>query len=186
MKSLINSRDLAVTQISVTALLFLLLPFFTLLGGSAHKTPAFLHGLAAVTAVILSSRLVHWTFPLLQNKEIPASMEVVLWLTNLLIFLAIVTGNWLYIPYRAPDGPQQWLIFHYPAVHFIVMEFKEFISLFPLPLGITAGVILQRFRHDIGEEPAIRLILTMLLTLSWFCLLAGLIFGLGLMKLKMV
>lgn len=50
------------------------------------------------------------------------------------------------------------------------MEWKEFVSLFPLPLGVVAGFILRRFEHN-KEAGSVVLLLIALL---WLCLVTGL------------
>ncbi|WP_373231587.1 hypothetical protein [Cohnella sp.] len=187
MKLPFTSKDLAVTQASVTALLFLLIPLFNIMGFSSNKLMAVLHGLGATLTVLLSCQTIHLVYPLLRGKkEIAGKLELMLWLTNVLVLLTIIFGNWLYIAYRAPDGAQQWLMYHNPSIHFVVMEFKEFVSLYPLPLGIAAAVLLRRFRHELEAGSAINSVIALLITLSWICLLIAFIFGIGLAKLKMV
>jgi hypothetical protein len=108
-----------------------------------------------------------------------------LYATNVVVLLSIITGNWLYIAYRAPDGAMQWFLTYAPNAHYIVMEFKEFVSLFPLPLGVAASVILLRYKQDIAEQPEIRNTVAVLLTLMWLCLMVGFVFGIGLAKLRL-
>ncbi|CAI6083277.1 hypothetical protein [Cohnella sp. JJ-181] len=187
MKSIFTARDLAVTQASVAALLFISIPLFNVLGFSNHKLEAILHGLGATVTVIMSCQVLHLTYPMLRGKKGAAvTLEWALWLTNLMVLITIILGNWLYIPYRGPDGPQQWLMYHSPEVHLIVMEYKEFVSLYPLPLGIAAAVLLRRFRHALEAGSAVGGIVAFLITLFWICLLIGLVCGIGLTKLRMV
>ncbi len=187
MRPLFTARDFAITQASVAALLFLSIPLFNVIGFSNHKLMAVLHGLGATVTVIMSCQTIHLTYPMLRgNKGAAASLEWALWLTNLMVLLTIVFGNWLYIAYRAPDGPQEWLLYHSPAVHLIGMEYKEFVSLYPLPLGIAAAVLLRRFRHALEPGSAASGIIALLITLFWICLLIGFVLGIGLAKLRMV
>lgn len=187
MRSLFTARDFAITQASVAALLFLSIPLFNVIGFSNHKLMAILHGLGATVTVIMSCQTIHLTYPMLRGKNgAAASLEWTLWLTNLMVLLTIVFGNWLYIAYRAPDGPQEWLMYHSPAAHLIVMEYKEFVSLYPLPLGIAAAVLLHRFRHALEPGSAASRIIVLLITLFWICLLIGFVFGIGLARLRMV
>lgn len=182
-----TARDFAITQASVAALLFLSIPLFNVLGFSNHKLMAVLHGLGATVTVIMSCQTIHLIYPMLRGKAgAAARLEWMLWLTNLMVLLTIVFGNWLYIAYRAPDGPQEWLLYHSPALHLIVMEYKEFVSLYPLPLGIAAAVLLRRFRHALEPGSAASGIIALLITLFWICLLIGFVFGIGLAKLRMV
>ena len=110
MRSLFTERDFAVTQASIAALLFLSIPLFNIIGFSNHKLMAVLHGLGATVTVIMSCQTIHLIYPMLRGKKgAAASLEWSLWLTNLMVLFTIVFGNWLYIAYRAPDGPQEWL-----------------------------------------------------------------------------
>ncbi|NBC71604.1 hypothetical protein [Paenibacillus sacheonensis] len=187
MKSLFTARDFAVTQACVAAALFLSIPLFNVIGFSNHKLQAVLHGLGATVTVIMSCQTIHLIYPMLRGKiGAAAKLEWVLWLTNAMVLLTIIFGNWLYIAYRGPDGPQEWLMYHSPEVHLILMEYKEFVSLYPLPLGIAAGFLLRRFRHTLEPGSAVGGIIALLITLFWICLLIGFAFGIGLTKLRMV
>jgi hypothetical protein len=187
MKPIIQSRDLAVTQACVAALFFLAIPLFNLLGISSRTLASVSHGLGATVTLLLSCFTIHKIYPLLRGKEgAAAKLELYLWLLNALVLITIVTANWLYIGYRAPDGGQEWLLYHHPIGHSVFMEFKEFVSLFPLPLGVAAAWILRRFRNDLQENREIASIVSILVTLMWICLLLGFVIGIGLAKMRMV
>lgn len=180
MKRLFRTRDLAVTQACVTAFLFLLIPLFHLLDKEAFWLQGLLHGLAAILTVGMGCWTFHAAFVSLRTRESGGNgLERLVWLTNGLVLLAIISGNWLYMGYRSPDGPQQWLLTHTPAAHIVVMEWKEFVSLFPLPLGVVAGFLLRRFRTDkqMGH------VVLLLIALLWLCLMIGLVTGIGLATL---
>ncbi|QRG66541.1 hypothetical protein [Brevibacillus choshinensis] len=180
MKGLFRTRDLAVTQACVTAFLFLLIPLVHLLDKGFYWLQGLLHGLSATMTVMLGCWTFHVAFMKLgRGKEGGSGLERLLWLTNLLVLLAIISGNWLYMGYRSPDGPQSWLLAHTPLAHNIVMEWKEFVSLFPLPLGVAAGFILRRF----GNNKEIGQIVLLLIALLWLCLMVGLVTGIGLITL---
>lgn len=186
MKQMFNARDLAVAQGVAAALLFLSIPCFTWLGLGTRQTIGALHGLASMLTVIVSAFLLHLTYPLLRGREEAAKRLIgPLWITNLLTLLSVIFGNWLYIGYRAHDGVQQWYLANAPAAHTVVMEYKEFVSLFPLPLGLAAAFLLWRYREDLHGS-GVAHVVTMLITLLWICLLIGLATGLGLAKLKLV
>lgn len=187
MKPIFNSRDLAVTQACVAALFFLMIPLFNMMGISSYPLPSVFHGLGATITVMVSCHALHLVYPLLREKEgSEAKLEFTLWLTNALVLATIVTANWLYIGYRAPDSGQQWLLYHNPMAHMVLMEFKEFVSLFPLPLGVAATWILRRFRGRISEIPGIASVVAILVTFMWICLIIGFVLGIGLAKLRMV
>lgn len=187
MKPIFNSRDLAITQACVAALFFLLIPLFNLMGISSYTLASVLHGLGATITVIISCYSLHQVYPLLRGKKgSAAKLELTLWLTNVLVLATIITANWLYIGYRAPDSGQQWLLHHNPLGHTVMMEFKEFVSLFPLPLGVAAAWILRRFRDELSEDRGFTSVIAILVTLMWICLMIGFVFGIGLAKLRMV
>jgi hypothetical protein len=164
-----------------------MIPLFNLMGISSHPLSSVLHGLGATITVMLSCHALHLVYPLLREKEGSAArLEFTLWLTNALIIATIVAANWLYIGYRAPDGGQQWLLYHNPPAHTVLMEFKEFVALFPLPLGIAAAWILRRFRGHMSETPGAASVVAILVTFMWICLIIGFVLGIGLAKLRMV
>ncbi|MNG24143.1 hypothetical protein D3C84_1088340 [compost metagenome] len=69
------------------------------------------------------------------------------------------------------------------------MEYKEFVSLFPLALGVCAAVLTRRVRRSglVSEEAAgIHTVIAVLVTLMWITLLIAFVLGIGLAKLKMV
>jgi hypothetical protein len=187
MKPYLNLRDWAVTQAAVAVVLFLLVPLFNMFGATSYPWASVLHGLGATITVLLGCQAIHRTYPLLRGKAGSAArLELLLWTTSVLVLLTIILGNWLYIGYRQPDGGQQWLMYHEPAGHMIAMEYKEFVSLFPLPLGIAAAWLLRRYRTTAESHPGIASVVALLVTLLWICLLIGLVFGLGITKLIMV
>src|SRR5688572_14030092 len=109
MKPIFNSRDLAITQACVAALFFLMIPLFNFMGISSYTLASVLHGLGATMTVMISCYSLHQVYPLLRRKEgSAAKLEFTLWLTNVLVLATIITANWLYIGYRAPDSGQQW------------------------------------------------------------------------------
>lgn len=187
MKPTLNSRDLAVTQACVAALFFITIPLFNLMGISSYTLSSVLHGLGATVTVMISCYSLHQVYPLLRGKEgSAAKLEFTLWLTNTLVLATIITANWLYIGYRAPDSGQQWLLYHNPVGHTVFMEFKEFVALFPLPLGVAAAWILRRFRAQLSTNTGIASVIAILVTFMWICLMIGFVLGIGLAKLRMV
>lgn len=187
MKPIFNTRDLAVTQGVMAAFFFLLIPVFNLFGLSTRKLDSILHGIGATLTVILSCYVLHALYPFLRGKDgAVKKLELSLWITNILVLMTIIFGNWLYMGYRAPDGAQQWFLNNTPLGHLVFMEFKEFVSLFPLPLGTAASFLLWRFRSDIGAIGGLSSVIAVLVTLMWFFLLLGFVFGIGIAKMKIV
>ncbi|WP_248930415.1 hypothetical protein [Paenibacillus hamazuiensis] len=187
MKPIFSAREWAIAQAAMAAVLLLLIPLVNLLAPGGDRLVSVLHGAASFVTVALACQAIHQLYPLLRGKEgAAARLELTLWLTNALVLATIVFGNWLYIDYRLPDQAQQWLLFNNPAGHSIIMEFKEFVSLFPLPLGVGAAWILRRFRESLPGKPDVASAAALLVTLMWGTLLCGLVFGLALAKLKLV
>ena len=187
MKPMFSIRDLAVTQGIMAALFFLLIPLFNLFGLSNHKLNSVLHGLGATLTVLLSCYVLHALYPFLRGKEgAERKLEFLLWIVNILTLLTIIFGNWIYMGYRAPDGAQQWFLYNAPLGHLVIMEFKEFASLFPLPLGMAASFLMWRFRNYFDKVHGVSSVIALLVTLMWIFLLIGFVFGLGISKLKIV
>lgn len=180
MKLFSGSRDMAVTQASVTALLFLIIPLFHLMGYQSPKLPYILHGLASSLTLILSCSTLHAAYVFHRIHRSTSPLNWFIWSTNIAVLLGIITGNWLYMVYRAPDSRMQWFLYHAPPAHTVVMEFKEFVVLFPLPLGIAAGLLLYRFRFCMKEADQLPSLIMLLITMMWFCLVIGFVTGIGL------
>ncbi|EFM08438.1 hypothetical protein PaecuDRAFT_4731 [Paenibacillus curdlanolyticus YK9] len=190
MKPFISAKDLAITQAAAAAFLFICVPLINVFGTSMHKTEGMLHGLGSCAAVLLSCQCIHGIYGLLRGKAMAAAkLELLLWLTAIINFMAIALGNWLYIGYRLPDEAQQWLLYNIPSAHSVLMEYKEFVSLFPLALSVCAAVLTRRVRRSglAAEEAAgMNTVIAVLVTLMWITLLIAFVLGIGLAKLKMV
>ncbi|NBI29956.1 hypothetical protein [Chengkuizengella marina] len=187
MKPIISARDLAVTQAGFAALLFILMPILHWVDDSQYKWLSIFHGVGATLTVLASCYMLHLIYPLLRGKAGTVKrLKFILWLVNILTLASIITANWLYIGYRAPDGARQWFIYHHPSIHLILMEYKEFVALFPLPLGIGALWILHRFGKQMEQSTntTISSVIAILLTLMWVCLIIGFVFGLAMVKIK--
>lgn len=184
---LLRVKDLAATQALIGGLAFLLIPLLHLLGWGADSLPIFLHSLLATFTLASAFRVVHLLFPFLRgNPAILDKLHRYLWLTGILSLLSTICGNWLYQSYRVPDGPQQWFMFHHPAAHFVLMEFKEIIGLFPLPLYISGAWIVGRFGERISEQRSVSAIVALLATAAWACLLIVFVLGIGLSKMRSI
>ncbi len=178
---------MAVTQGIAAAFFFMLIPLFNLFSISNHKLDSILHGMGATLTVLVSCYVLHGLYPFLRGKEGSAKrLERSLWITNALVLATIVFGNWIYMGYRAPDSVQQWFMYNAPVNHLVMMEFKEFVALFPLPLGLGASYVLWRFRGRFGELQDVSSVVALLVTLMWIFLLIGFVFGIGITKLRIV
>ena len=65
---------------------------------------------------------------------------------TLLNLAGAISGNWIYMRYRGQNGPRDWILEHVPSFHNVLMEFKEFVSLFPFPLMLSATGMLYLLR----------------------------------------
>jgi hypothetical protein len=92
-------------------------------------------------------------------------------------FLTVLSGNWIYIPYRAADGPRSYFLQHAPEIHKVFFEFKEFAALFTVPLAVVAAYLLIRYGGVLYQRKGLSTIVAVLLTLVFFYFIVA--FGLG-------
>ena len=91
--------------------------------------------------------------------------------------LTVLSGNWIYIPYRAPEGPRSYFLSASPEIHKVFFEFKEFAALFTFPLAVTAAYLLLRYGGDLYRRRGLSTIVAVLLVLVFFYFIVA--FGLG-------
>jgi hypothetical protein len=186
MKSNPPYRDMAVAQGFIAIVFFLLIPLSNAFGPGSDRLDGVLHGLGASLTMLVATYTWHAYYSYAKGAEAAgAKLKRRLWLTNLLTLATLIAGNWLYIGYQAPEGAQEWFKLHSPAGHWVLMEYKEFVSLLPFPLGVAASIVLQRFSGYDKNAYDHRLAVGILLTLMWFCLFVGFSFGLVLAKWKL-
>lgn len=190
-----KQRDIAETCIYGLAFLsagiFLFLPLVNLL----HPSPwqrwlGAIHGGAALFACVVIAYAGHLAFPLLRgvHKILPQMRTLTFWATCL-SFLAIASGNWAYMRYRADasmGGARAWLKAHSPLVHYLLMEYHEFSVLFTLPLGVACTWILWHYGDSILEKqnrPVLTATCLGLMGMMFFAL-GGLITGIGVAKVR--
>ncbi|WP_426451851.1 hypothetical protein ACP26L_07035 [Paenibacillus sp. S-38] len=180
-------RDLAMAQGAAAVVLFLLVPAATLLGPGMHRTAGMLHGLAASLTMLVATYTWHAFYDYARGRGAGRSrLARRLGMTNGLTLLTLITANWLYIGYQGPEGASEWFKLHLPAGHWVVMEYKEFVSLMTLPCGAAAQVILHRLGGGRTPSEGVRFVIGILLTLLWLCMLVGFAFGLILVKWRPV
>ena len=104
----------------------------------------------------------------------------------IMALLVILSGNWIYIPYRGAEGPKSYFIKVVPEVHKVFFEFKEFAALFTFPLAVTAAYLLVRYGSALYQKKGLSTVIAILLVLVFFYFLMA--FGLGatITKLKSV
>ena len=88
--------------------------------------------------------------------------------------------------YRGQDGPRDWILAHVPAFHNVLMEFKEFVSLFPFPLMLSATFMLYYYGMSIQIRKDLCKFVGITIWVSWLFLTLGFVAGLVLAKLRFV
>ena len=131
--------------------------------------------------------LTHKVYPLLRGATMnfDSLRQWVLFAAGLDL-LGAISGNWIYMRYRGEQGPRDWILEHVPIFHMGLMEFKEFVSLFPFPLLVTASFILFYYRPVVQMRRDITLVVALSILLSWFFLVFSFVAGLVLAKLRFV
>jgi cytochrome bd-type quinol oxidase subunit 1 len=153
-------------------------PTSKLLGGSDYAIRSALHGLAAGVFMVAITIGLFQAFRLWINIPINIrEFEVGSIVTAVFCFLTVVSGNWLYIPYRAAGGPRSHFLETVPEVHKIFFEFKEFLALFTLPLIVAACYIICRYGEHLSHNRYLREAVALLLILTFFYFTVA--FGLG-------
>ena len=175
------------SQLGIAATLLLFLPAANFFYPTEYNLKAGIHGISAILTIIVGTYLTHKAIPLIKGLEVNLeSLRRWLLTATLLNLAGAVSGNWIYMRYRGQDGPRDWILQHVPNFHNVLMEFKEFVSLFPFPLMLMATFTLyyyglpQRLRQDIARFVGITILI------SWSFLLLGFVAGLTLAKLRFV
>ena len=181
------SKYLARIQATLALLLLLSLSGLDLFFPTNYRLQAGVHGISAISAVIFATLLTHRVYPLIRGIKINFD-SLRLWVATAtgLNFLGAVSGNWIYMRYRGQDGPRDWILDHAPSFHKVLMEFKEFISLFPFPLMLMTTFILFYYRTAMPFRRDLALFVGISILVSWFFLVFGLVAGLVLAKLRFV
>ena len=139
----------------LSAGLFLFLPIVNLLHPSPwQRTMGVVHGFASLLAVLIIAYVGHLAFPLLRGvKKILPQLRTLTFWSSIISFLAIASGNWAYMRYRASDGgARAWLRENTPLVHYLFMEYHEFTVLFTLPLAVASTWVLWKYGDSILEK----------------------------------
>lgn len=172
----------------ISAGLFLFLPLVNLLSPSPwQRLMGSIHGTAALLATVVIAYAGHLAFPLLRgvHKILPQMRTLTFWSTCL-SFLAIASGNWAYMRYRAPDGgARAWLRENTPLVHYLFMEYHEFTVLFTLPLGAACTWVLWKYGDSILEKqnrPVLTATCLGLMAMMFFAI-GGLVSGLNVARM---
>lgn len=179
------SRRISVAQAWLGASLLLLWPLFNILHPGNFPWHATLHALSAVSMVVLGGYAGHHAIYLLRgvNTRIPAIRRVSYWCAGLSA-LTIVSGNWAYMPYRGTGGARQRLLDAAPFFHNVLMEFKEFICLLPLPLYVGAAFLLWYYDTQAARDNRLESAIGVLLIAAWAFLILGAVSGISIAKVQ--
>ena len=174
-------------QAYVAAGTFLLLPVLTWAHPSPFRLQAAAHGLAALLIVVSGSYLGHLAYPLARGAR-GAIADVTRWtkLCLTLSVLAVVSGNWVYMPYRGQNGARERLLATAPIFHKVLMEFKEFVSLFPVPILGAVCFMLWYYKDELAERKDLAMPIAALLMLNWIFVVLSMVLGLGIAKVQFV
>jgi hypothetical protein len=190
-------KQLDIAQVSVYALsilsagMFLFLPFVNLLHPSPwQRWMGTIHGLGSLLAMVVMVYAGHLAFPLLRgaNKILPQMRTLSFW-SSILSFLAIATGNWAYMRYRASidfGGARALLKENSPLGQYVLMEYHEFTVLFTLPLAVACTWILWKYGDSILEKSnrSVLTIVSIALMGLMFFSMGGMVTGLGVAKIQ--
>jgi hypothetical protein len=186
-----STRSLAavVAILIAAALAFTALtsPVTRLVGAGSGAVAAAFHGMAALLFLFVGTVGVYLGWRLMTGRiRAFADLQLLATVAATLSLIAIAFGNWLYISYRAPvaDSPRTYFLATAREIHTIFFEFKEFASLFTLPLTVAAAFILWRYGAQVLGRAWLRYTVAMLLGLSFFYLVVAFGLGAAITKLK--
>jgi len=153
-------------------------PGHELLGPSQYAMRGAVHGTAAGLFMVTSTIGLFQACRILAGKAWNvAELQLGSVVNATTAFLTVLSGNWIYIPYRAADGPRNYFVQHAPEVHKVFFEFKEFAALFTVPLAVVAAYLLIRYGGAMHQRKGLSTVVAVLLTLVFFYFIAA--FGLG-------
>lgn len=181
------SKYLARGQATLALVLLLGLCSFDFFFPTAYSLQAGIHGVSAITAVVFATLLTHRVYPLIRGIKINFD-SLRLWAMTAtgLNLLGAISGNWIYMRYRGQGGPRDWILEHVPNFHNGLMEFKEFVTLFPFPLMLATTFILSYYKAVMQFRRDLALFVGLSILVSWFFLAFGFVAGLVLAKLRFV
>jgi len=181
------AKLLARTQVAIALILLFFIVTMDFFYPTNYRLQAGVHGLSAIAALVCGTYLTHRTYPLVRGVHIHFySLRTLVLCTTILNLAGAVSGNWIYMRYRGQDGPRDWILGQVPAFHNVMMEFKEFISLFPFPLMLAASFLLFYYGEGIHKRRDLTQLVGVIILLSWTFLMIGFSTGLVLAKLRFV
>ncbi len=187
----IDSHQLTKTLIRLQAgtalLLLLMISCLDLFFPTQYALKAAVHGISAISALVIGTYMTHRAYFLLRGAKINyQSLRNWALAATMLNLLGAISGNWIYMRYRGQDGPRDWILQNVPDFHNVLMEFKEFVSLFPFPLMVVVCFTLFYYKDQIHLRHDIKQFIAIIIMVSWFFLMLGFVSGLILAKLRFV
>lgn len=181
------AKILVRSQAYLALMILLLLAGMDFFFPSNYSLQAGVHGMSAIGSVVAGTYLTHRAYALIRGVHINfKSLRYWVVASTVLNFLGAVSGNWIYMRYRGEGGPKEWILANAPAFHNYMMEFKEFVTLFPFPLMAAVSFILYYYGDAIHTRRDLTQFVGIIILVSWLFLLLGFVTGLVLAKLHFV
>jgi len=175
------------TQAGLALLILLGLAGLDFFFPSSYRLQAGVHGMSSISALVVGTFLTHRAYPLIRGMHCHIdSLSRWVLASAALNFLGVVSGNWIYMRYRGQDGPRDWILANVPTFHNVMMEFKEFITLFPFALMVSAAFMMFYYGKAIHVRRDISQFVGIIILVSWLFLMLGFVAGLVLAKLRFV
>jgi hypothetical protein len=187
----IDSHQLTKTLIRFQAIcalaLLIMISGLDLFFPTQYALKAAVHGISAISALFVGTFMTHRGYFLLRGARTNyQSLRKWSLGSMTLNLLAAISGNWIYMRYRGQNGPKDWIMENAAEFHKVLMEFKEFVSLFPFPLMAIATFALFYYKDNIHLRHDIKQFIGIIIMASWFFLMLGFVSGIILAKLRFV
>jgi hypothetical protein len=181
------AKVLARAQAAFALVILALLAGLNFFFPTEYRWQAGLHGVSSIAALVTGTYLTHRAYPLIRGVNVDlASLRAWVLGAALANLCGAITGNWIYMRYRGQDGPRDWILANVPDFHNVMMEFKEFVSLFPFPLMVAACFLLFYYGEAVRWRRDLTQFIGVLILTSWLFLMTGFAAGTVLTKLRFV
>ncbi len=145
------------------------------------------HGLFATLGVLVGTIASYLGWRLFTGKiKAFSDLKTLSAISTFIATATIVFGNWIYIAYRASEGPRAFFLKNNPEIHEIFFEFKEFIALFPLPLAVATTYVIWRYGDQLIENKPLRTWVGVVIAVAWAGMIIAYLLGAGITKLRSV
>ncbi len=162
-------------------------PANTLMGPGAWAIRGALHGTCAGLFMVTSTIGLFQAYRIFAGKVWNlAELQIGSVINAAMALLTIISGNWIYIPYRTSGGPRSHFLEVAPEIHQVFFEFKEFAALFSFPLAVVAAYLLVRYGGELYERRGLSTVIAALLVLVFFYFVVTFGLGAAITKLKSV